>query len=76
MFKVYFALQEDFDNKFDGPYVEEKYENIADFLSQGLGFTSKSNAWAGPDHWKYRKVKGKYRKISSFFNLNMTVSVI
>ncbi|XP_065016320.1 condensin complex subunit 2-like isoform X1 [Musa acuminata AAA Group] len=50
--------EEDFDCTFGGPIVEEKFEKIADFLSLGLGFTSKSNAWAGPDHWKYRKVKG------------------
>lgn len=43
--------------------MEEKFEKIADFLSLGLGFTSKSNAWAGPDHWKYRKVKGRYPRI-------------
>ncbi|KAJ3695667.1 hypothetical protein LUZ60_001044 [Juncus effusus] len=40
------------------PAADEKMEKIADFLSLGLGFSSKSNAWAGPDHWKFRKVKG------------------
>ncbi|WOL18419.1 condensin complex subunit 2 [Canna indica] len=50
--------EEDFDSKFDGPDVDEKFEKIAGFLSLGLGFTSKSNAWAGPDHWKYKKAKG------------------
>ncbi|XP_038974901.1 condensin complex subunit 2 isoform X1 [Phoenix dactylifera] len=42
----------------DDPDIGEKFEKINCFLSLGLGFTSKSNAWAGPDHWKYRKVKG------------------
>ncbi|XP_019711132.1 condensin complex subunit 2 isoform X2 [Elaeis guineensis] len=41
----------------DDPDIGEKFEKITCFLSLGLGFTSKSNAWAGPDHWKYRKVK-------------------
>ncbi|XP_068666987.1 condensin complex subunit 2-like isoform X2 [Aristolochia californica] len=40
------------------PDVDGRCENIADFLYLGLGFTSKKNAWAGPDHWKYRRVKG------------------
>lgn len=31
---------------------------IAGFLTLGLGFNSKTNSWAGPDHWKYRKTKG------------------
>ncbi|XP_072995563.1 condensin complex subunit 2 isoform X2 [Typha latifolia] len=46
------------DYMFEDPGIEEKSEKIADFLSLGLGFSSKTNAWAGPDHWKYRKVKG------------------
>ncbi|KAG0459735.1 hypothetical protein HPP92_022863 [Vanilla planifolia] len=33
-------------------------EEVTDFLSLGLGFTSKCNAWAGPDYWKYKKSKG------------------
>ncbi|XP_042376872.1 condensin complex subunit 2-like [Zingiber officinale] len=57
-------LEEDFECNFNGPNVEEKFEKITDFLSVGLGFTSKSNAWAGPDHWKYRKAKGLDQKQS------------
>ncbi|XP_078151675.1 condensin complex subunit 2-like isoform X3 [Carex rostrata] len=47
----------------DGEYMhrdmceDEKLERITDFLVQGLGFSSKNNAWAGPDHWKFRKIK-------------------
>ncbi|KAJ4808076.1 Condensin complex subunit 2 [Rhynchospora pubera] len=47
----------------DGEYMyrdqceEEKLDSITAFLSLGLGFSSKNNAWAGPDHWKFRKVK-------------------
>ncbi|XP_020098266.1 condensin complex subunit 2 isoform X1 [Ananas comosus] len=37
---------------------DEKLDRIADFLSLGLGFSAKTNAWAGPEHWKYRKTKG------------------
>ncbi|EMS64452.1 hypothetical protein TRIUR3_29350 [Triticum urartu] len=41
----------------DGPDVDERLEKIADLLSLGAGFSSKTNAWAGPEHWKYRKVR-------------------
>ncbi|MQL72080.1 hypothetical protein Taro_004428 [Colocasia esculenta] len=41
-----------------GQDADYKLETIANFLSFGLGFASKTNAWAGPDHWKYRKIKG------------------
>ncbi|KAM0939546.1 putative condensin complex subunit 2/barren [Dioscorea sansibarensis] len=40
------------------PDMDENLERIAEFLSLGLGYTLKSNAWAGPDHWKYHKAKG------------------
>lgn len=36
-----------------------KVEELADFLSYSLGFTSKTNAWAGPDFWKYKKSKAQ-----------------
>ncbi|VAH61003.1 unnamed protein product [Triticum turgidum subsp. durum] len=41
----------------DGPDVDERLEKIADLLSLGAGFSSKTNAWAGPEHWKYRKLR-------------------
>lgn len=41
----------------DGPDVDERLEKIADLLSLGARFSSKTNAWAGPEHWKYRKVR-------------------
>ena len=34
------------------------FEKVDGYLFLSLGFTSKQNAWAGPDHWKYQKVKG------------------
>lgn len=40
------------------PAMDEGCENVDDYLFLSLGFASKQNAWAGPDHWKYRKVKG------------------
>jgi condensin complex subunit 2 len=43
----------------DGPDVDRRFEKITDLLSLGMGFSSKTNAWAGPEHWKYRKAKGK-----------------
>ncbi|CAL4963329.1 unnamed protein product [Urochloa decumbens] len=39
-----------------GTVVDEKLDKIADLLLLGMG-TSKTNAWAGPEHWKYRKAK-------------------
>ncbi|WVZ70230.1 hypothetical protein U9M48_018910 [Paspalum notatum var. saurae] len=52
--------QEDFDEYTveipKGTIVDERLEKIADLLLLGMG-PSKTNAWAGPEHWKYRKVK-------------------
>ncbi|XP_062212521.1 condensin complex subunit 2-like isoform X2 [Phragmites australis] len=39
-----------------GPVIDERLDKIADLLLLGMG-TSKTNAWAGPEHWKYRKAK-------------------
>ncbi|XP_039847809.1 condensin complex subunit 2-like isoform X3 [Panicum virgatum] len=39
-----------------GTVADEKLDKIADLLLLGMG-TSKTNAWAGPEHWKYQKVK-------------------
>ncbi|KAJ4977207.1 hypothetical protein NE237_002313 [Protea cynaroides] len=41
----------------DEPDVDDRFEKVAGFLYLGLGLTTKQNAWAGPDHWKYRKAK-------------------
>lgn len=40
-----------------GTVVDERLDKIADLLLLGMG-SSKTNAWAGPEHWKYRKAKG------------------
>ncbi|XP_074365571.1 condensin complex subunit 2 isoform X2 [Apium graveolens] len=37
--------------------TDDRFGEIDDYLFLNLGFTSKLNAWAGPDHWKFRKVK-------------------
>ncbi|KAL5730743.1 hypothetical protein ACHQM5_003535 [Ranunculus cassubicifolius] len=42
---------------FQDPEISDYSENAADFLFLSLGFASNRNAWAGPDHWKFRKVK-------------------
>ncbi|KAL1818079.1 hypothetical protein ACET3Z_020653 [Daucus carota] len=39
--------------------TDDRFAEIDDYLFLNLGFTSKLNAWAGPDHWKFRKVKGQ-----------------
>ncbi|KAJ8639040.1 hypothetical protein MRB53_015734 [Persea americana] len=49
--------EENYDCSFHEPDMGDGLDKIAGFLSLGLGFISKQNAWAGPDHWKYRKVK-------------------
>ncbi|CAN4103705.1 unnamed protein product [Withania somnifera] len=36
---------------------DDRSERVDDYLFFSLGFSSKHNSWAGPDHWKYRKVK-------------------
>ncbi|XP_044503217.1 condensin complex subunit 2-like isoform X2 [Mangifera indica] len=37
--------------------MDDRFEKVDECLFLSLGFSSKQNAWAGPDHWKYRKVK-------------------
>ncbi|XP_047342546.1 condensin complex subunit 2 isoform X2 [Impatiens glandulifera] len=43
---------------FQPPNVEDGTENVDEYLFLSLGLNLKHNAWAGPDHWKYQKVKG------------------
>ncbi|CAM0949229.1 unnamed protein product [Alopecurus aequalis] len=52
--------------------VNERLKKIADFLSLGIGFSPKTNAWAGPDHWKYRKVIDLEPARTSSGDLNVT----
>ncbi|MBA0704714.1 hypothetical protein Golax_016954 [Gossypium laxum] len=42
----------------NNPDADDRFEKVDDYLFLNLGFTLKQNAWAGPDHWKYRKTKG------------------
>jgi hypothetical protein len=44
---------------FDNPDTDDRFDKVDWPLFLSLGFTSKRNDWAGPDHWKYQKVKGK-----------------
>lgn len=39
--------------------MDDRFENVDGYLFLSLGFNSKQNAWAGPDHWKYKKSKGE-----------------
>ncbi|XP_020272359.1 condensin complex subunit 2-like isoform X5 [Asparagus officinalis] len=48
------------------PLIDQKLEKNSDLLILGLGFISKSNAWAGPDHWKYRKAKDESMQYDNF----------
>ncbi|KAL2464881.1 Condensin complex subunit 2 [Abeliophyllum distichum] len=36
---------------------DNNFEKVDGYLFSSLGFASKKNAWAGPDHWKYQKGK-------------------
>ncbi|CAK7349006.1 unnamed protein product [Dovyalis caffra] len=42
---------------FDNPDMDDRFKEVDAHLFLSLGFASKRNDWAGPDHWKYRKVK-------------------
>ncbi|KAM7270086.1 hypothetical protein ACFE04_029300 [Oxalis oulophora] len=37
---------------------DDRFDNVDEILLLSLGLSSKKNAWAGPDHWKYQKAKG------------------
>ncbi|KAL6975686.1 hypothetical protein U1Q18_024481 [Sarracenia purpurea var. burkii] len=50
--------QENDRSDFHEPDMDGRFEKVDGYLFLSLGFTSKQNAWAGPDHWKYRKAKG------------------
>lgn len=39
--------------------LDEKSSTVDSFLFLSLGLNGKHNAWAGPEHWKYRKTKGQ-----------------
>lgn len=49
------------DEQFNGhdPDENDRFEEVDSYLFLSLGFSTKQNAWAGPNHWKYRKVKGQ-----------------
>lgn len=32
--------------------------STVEWMNSGFGLINKSNAWAGPDHWKYRNPRG------------------
>ncbi|KAG8488359.1 hypothetical protein CXB51_016381 [Gossypium anomalum] len=53
------SFQEDTEQlSFNNPDADDKFEEVDEYLFLSLGFPLKQNAWAGPDHWKYRKTKG------------------
>lgn len=43
--------------------MDELFGNVDEYLSFSLGFRSKKNAWAGPDHWQYQKAKGSESEV-------------
>ncbi|KAJ8764647.1 hypothetical protein K2173_006729 [Erythroxylum novogranatense] len=54
-FPSYYEEHEPF--SFHNPEMEDRFEKLDTYLSLNLGFSMNQNAWAGPDHWKYRKAK-------------------
>ncbi|KAK9673872.1 hypothetical protein RND81_12G195200 [Saponaria officinalis] len=40
------------------PDTYDRFESVTSLLLGVTGTTSSQNAWAGPEHWKYRKAKG------------------
>lgn len=44
--------------------MDDRFEKVDGYLFLSLGLT-KQNAWAGPDHWKYKKSKGRVLETSS-----------
>ncbi|XWS75767.1 hypothetical protein CRYUN_Cryun01aG0120500 [Craigia yunnanensis] len=52
------SYHEDTEQFFNNPDAYDSFEKVDECLFLSLGFSSKQNAWAGPDHWKYRKTKG------------------
>lgn len=43
---------------YDNADVDYESEKVDEYLFLSLGYSSKQNAWAGPDHWKFQKAKG------------------
>lgn len=64
-------MQEHEPSTFYDHNAEDRFNNVDEYLFSSLGLASKQNAWAGPEHWKYRKTKGWYHNAStsSFFNI-------
>ncbi|KAL8088056.1 hypothetical protein AgCh_037991 [Apium graveolens] len=38
--------------------TDDRFAEADEFIFLNSGFASKLNAWAGPDHWKFQKVRG------------------
>ena len=56
---IFISFQENNSSSLQEQHADTSVESIAGFLAHGLGIASSTNAWAGPDHWKYRKIKGR-----------------
>lgn len=53
------CLQDDEQSNVYDPDDDERSEEVDSYLFLSLGFSTKQNAWAGPNHWKFRKTKGQ-----------------
>ncbi|CAK9148830.1 unnamed protein product, partial [Ilex paraguariensis] len=47
---------------FHEPDVDDRFDKVDGYLFLSLGFSSKQNNWAGPDHWKYQKAREEASK--------------
>lgn len=53
------CLQGDEQSNVYDPDEDDRSEEVDSYLFLSLGFSTKQNAWAGPNHWKFRKMKGQ-----------------
>jgi hypothetical protein len=52
--------------------MDDRFEKVDGYLFLSLGFT-KQNAWAGPDHWKYQKAKGRVKRLVAGYIINQLI---
>ncbi|KAG6404800.1 hypothetical protein SASPL_132376 [Salvia splendens] len=51
------TLQGDEQSHVYDPDEDDRSEEVDSYLFLSLGFSTKQNSWAGPNHWKFRKTK-------------------
>ncbi|XP_068500234.1 condensin complex subunit 2-like isoform X2 [Phaseolus vulgaris] len=64
-FPSYHEEKEPFNSQ--DPDMDDIFDNVDGCLFLSLGFRSKKKSWAGPDHWKYKKIQGSKSKVHSTY---------